>query len=119
MTSGPEQQLHRAVAQYLDAVLMPPAWWTTFPAGGGGLVRGKILHGLGLKPGVPDILIISRGNVLWIELKAAGKYASPVQRLCHFELAMAGSPVGVVRSLEELEAFLIAMSVPLRSRLAA
>jgi hypothetical protein len=64
-----EQQLHRACAEYLAWALKPPSWWTTFPSGGGGAVRGKILRGLGLKPGVPDLEIVYCGIAHWVELK--------------------------------------------------
>lgn len=53
-----ETSLHWHVAGYLDKHLALPAWFTTFPAGGGGEMRGKKLKGLHLKSGVPDILII-------------------------------------------------------------
>lgn len=53
-----ETSLHMNVAGYLDKHLAAPAWYTTFPAGGGGEFRGMILKGMGLKAGVPDILII-------------------------------------------------------------
>lgn len=56
--SKSETSLHWHVAGFLNKHLAAPAWWTTFPAGGGGEMRGKILKGLGLKSGVPDILII-------------------------------------------------------------
>lgn len=54
-----ESSLHWHVAGLLTKHLAPPAWFTTFPAGGGGEMRGKILKGLGLKAGIPDILIVN------------------------------------------------------------
>lgn len=57
--SRSETSLHWHAAGLLDKHLAAPAWFTTFPAGGGGEMRGKILKGLGLKSGVPDILIIN------------------------------------------------------------
>jgi hypothetical protein len=56
---APEQALQQQVAQYLDIVLKPPAFWTAIAHGGGGLMRGKINKGMGMKAGIPDILILS------------------------------------------------------------
>ena len=50
-----ERELHAAVAQFLRLALRPPSTWTTFPAGGGGLERGRTLARLGLRPGWPDM----------------------------------------------------------------
>ena len=86
--SKSETSLHWHVAGLLNTHLAAPAWWTTFPAGGGGEMRGKMLKGLGLKSGVPDILIVmpflmqmpypSNQSVMvqllyWLELKKTGK----------------------------------------------
>jgi hypothetical protein len=46
-----ERDLHAAVADYLHLALRPPTTWTTFPAGGGGLQRGRLLARLGFRPG--------------------------------------------------------------------
>ena len=71
-------------------------WFTTFPAGGGGKVRGAQLKAAGLKPGVPDILVcggyedishnVHQKDVLWLELKAKDGTLSQVQKSCHAEL---------------------------------
>jgi hypothetical protein len=59
MRSGEhERELHAAVAQFLRLALRAPTTWTTFPAGGGGLERGRMLARLGLRPGWPDILVV-------------------------------------------------------------
>jgi hypothetical protein len=74
--SKSETSLHWHVAGLLTTHLAEPAWFTTFPAGGGGEMRGKILKGLGLKSGVPDILIINPvtallddGSRVWVTLQ--------------------------------------------------
>lgn len=54
-----EHSLHWHVNGLLEKHLALPAWHTTFPAGGGGEMRGRILKSLGLKSGVPDILIVN------------------------------------------------------------
>ena len=45
-----EAQLHKSVAEFLDWVLLPPALWTTFPAGWGKL--GKATAGQMEREGV-------------------------------------------------------------------
>lgn len=72
--ANPEERLHRAVAAYLRVALQPPAIWSTFPAGGGGRIRGAKLKAMGLARGWPDILVLYPGGhmltlVIGIELK--------------------------------------------------
>lgn len=69
----PEDDLHAAVAKALDLLLLPPAEWTTFPAGNVPLppqFAAKLAR-FGLKPGWPDILVIHQ-RFFGIELKRAG-----------------------------------------------
>lgn len=117
----PEQQLHRAVADYLNAALPPDAWWTTFPLGGGGRIRGALLKRAGVKVGTPDILIIWRGRSYWIELKAGKNKPTPEQHECAAHLWRAGSIVVVLRSLQEAEETLPMLQgfPPLRAMVAA
>lgn len=98
----PEQVLQRQIAEYLALVLIPPAWWTTIPAGGGGEIRGKILKGLGYRAGTPDMMIVANGRVYFLELKSARGKLSPAQQATHTALLMAGSCVAVCRSLDNV-----------------
>lgn len=117
----PEQALHIAVAEYLDAVLdRTRAEWTTFPAGGGGKVRGAQLKAMGLLAGWPDIQIVVRDRCLClIELKAEGKGATPAQGALHERLRSLGCLVAVCRSVDEVEGVLKAWMIPMRGRIAA
>src|SRR5579872_3444044 len=66
----PEDDLHVAVAQALDVLLLPPAAWTTFPAGHvelTGQAAAKLAR-LGLKRNWPDVLVL-HGVLHGIELK--------------------------------------------------
>lgn len=114
-----EVQIHKAVAEYLSLALQPPTFWTTFPAGGGGMIRGRQLKGMGLKAGIPDIMVVHDGRVLWIELKAPNKYPDPNQRAVHAILKTSGCEVCVLRSVVEVEMALFHWGVPLRARSAA
>ncbi len=119
MRARPEQALQQQVAQYLTYALGGSAWFTCFPSGGGGLMRGKILRGMGLKAGVPDILILDGGRTLWIELKAKRGYLSPVQIETIKAIHHAGGIVDICRSLDEVIAFLELYGVPLKASVAA
>jgi hypothetical protein len=134
-----ETSLHWRVAGLLNKHLAPPAWWTTFPAGGGGENRGKLLKSLGLKSGVPDILIfvpcsgtmikyegnlISSGTaefhltaVYGIELKKEGEgELSEAQK--REQPLLAGANVRIVNceTMEQVHAALAAWAVPYRAQ---
>ena len=69
----PEDDLHASVAKTLDMLLLPPAQWTTFPAGSVPLppqFAAKLAR-LGLKRGWPDVLVLHR-LLYGIELKRSG-----------------------------------------------
>lgn len=114
----PEQDFQMQVARYLDLALPGDAFWTAFPAGGGGKIRGAILKGMGLKAGVPDILIVHEGRALFLELKAGRGRISPAQAKTHGDLWEAGSPVAVCRSLSEVQMVLLRWAIPLKARAA-
>ncbi len=118
----PEDDLHITVAQYLgverNVALPDDAVWTTIEPGG---KRGKReagrLKSKGLKPGLPDIIVLYRGQLICFELKAPGGTLSKVQKAMHTQLTLAGAFVypGVVTRLEQVEGFLRGAGVPLRA----
>ncbi len=114
-----EGEFQEAVADHLDLVLPDDAWWTTFPAGGGGKVRGAILKRRGLKAGVPDILIVQRGRLYGIELKAPKGTVSGAQTNTHADLVAVGVPVAVCRTLDGIHEALVRWNFKLKGRLAA
>lgn len=67
-------------------------------------MRGKILSGLGMKKGVPDIILIHDSRAHFIELKSAKGVLSPAQREVHEALARAGCPVAVCRNIDDVRA---------------
>lgn len=113
----PEQVVHKSIATFLDVALTPPDWWTTFPAGGGGLIRGKFLKMMGLKIGVPDILLIKAftGRAYWLEVKPVKERAKDHQRACHVRLALAGSETAVVHDIVEAHDALVRWGFSLRA----
>lgn len=116
---NPEQRLHKAVAEYLAVALKPPTFWTTFPAGGGGRVRGAQLKAMGLKPGVPDIIVLDSGpNVIGIELKAKKNDQSPAQRMIAQAFKDVQAWYILCRSVEEVEKALRFCKVPVYASVA-
>ena len=77
-------------------------------------MRGMILRGMGLKAGVPDVLIVHEGRAHWVELKAPRGVLSEAQRSTLALIAAAGCPWVVCRSLDELRGALHGWGIPTR-----
>lgn len=111
----PEEIFQRAVAQYLDLALPEDAVFFHCPNGG---ARSKaaagIFKAMGVKAGIPDIIVIYQGQVVAIELKAPGGTLSLAQKAMHEHLTNAGALVYTATRIEEEERFLRA-TVPLRA----
>lgn len=115
---GPtENELHVSVANLLDWVLQPPAFWTTFPAGWGKFsgMMAQLLKRMGLKPGMPDILVFYAGGCFGIELKTGKNTVAPEQKATHAKLGAAGVQVEVCRSVEDVMIVLANSDLPLRN----
>lgn len=102
-----EEQLHRQVAEYLNWSIAEDAVWF-HPANGGARSKGEAgrLRAIGVKAGVPDIVIVWRGRAHFIELKTAAGRVSDAQHEMHSRLMLAGAVVTICRSLEEVEQFI-------------
>lgn len=112
-----EQQLHRQVASFLALALPIDAFWTTFPAGGGGRFRGAQLKRAGLTPGVPDIMILHKGRALFIELKTEKGRVSLAQQDAHRAIMLAGGAVAICRTLDDIVCALTQWNVPMRIKI--
>jgi hypothetical protein len=113
MTSSlSESSIHRRIAAFLSRSLRPPAWFTTFPLGGGGEMRAKINKSAGLKRGVPDCLIIFRGLAHWGEIKTAKGTLSEIQQVVHRILVDCGCRVAVWRSVDDCKSSLEQWQIP-------
>ena len=68
-----EVDTHEVCARALDRLLLPPAFWFTYPAGAAQLSPEQMARysRIGLKRGLPDIWILY-GGVYCIELKRRG-----------------------------------------------
>ena len=126
----PEDDLHEAVAHALDRLLLPPAMWTTFPAGAVPLPPqfAAKLSRLGLKRGWPDVLVL-HGRVFGVELKRHGgglsrtrvvRTKSGGSRVLDGQvdvfprLVAAGMRIAVCRSVDDVLSALATWQIPLR-----
>jgi hypothetical protein len=127
----PEDSLHEAVADALEILVLPPAMWTTFPAGNVPLeprYAAKLAR-LGLKRGWPDIIVVC-DRAFGIELKKVGGTLSRTRVVRTQRGAMrtlegqvdvfprlvaAGMRIAVCHSVEEVLRALVGWGVPLRA----
>jgi VRR-NUC domain-containing protein len=107
MTRRPEQQFQRSVIGQLQWRARYDAWWTHIPNGGWrSPVEAAIFRSLGVRAGVPDLLIVSAGRPLFLELKAPGRKLSPAQIECHAALERAGGIIATADNIDDALAFL-------------
>lgn len=120
----PEDALQQQVCSYLEHALPRACYWCAIPNGavlaGDKASRGQQMNRLkrtGLKPGAPDLIIIHDARLIAIELKTgAGKLSDNQEATCD-RIVAAGGAYTVARSVDEVEAFLTSLAVPLRTRL--
>ncbi len=103
-----EETIHRALVGHLLVRCVPGVWWHHSPNGGNRHAAvGGMLKAMGTKPGVPDLMFIREGRVLFLELKRRGGALSPAQKECHRHLAAAGAIVLVAYGLDQALATLL------------
>jgi hypothetical protein len=121
---APEANFQIQVARYLAKALPPGFFFTTFPSGGGGRIRGARLKQQGLKPGMPDMCIFApcgqfepfRYSVCWLELKAKSGSLSQAQKDVHKQLNGLGHQVATVKTLNEVQDALAEFCFPEKLR---
>jgi hypothetical protein len=96
-----EQQIQRAVFQNIRA-RSAPGVFAFHPANGGYRrpIEAKILHGLGVTSGVPDVIAIKDGRCYALELKRAGGRVSEAQLACLAAMQRAGAFTAVAEGLD-------------------
>jgi hypothetical protein len=97
----PEDDIQRAVFEHL-AVRGASDVFAFHPANGGwrSRIEAAILKGLGVRPGVPDVIAIKAGRAYAIELKAPGGRVTEAQRSTQAALRAAGADVAVAHGLD-------------------
>lgn len=118
--SHPEQDLHIAVKQWLDAALLPEVLAIHVPNGESRDARtGAKLKAMGVMPGVADWLLCwSEGAigvfVGWLELKSPIGRLTREQKAFRDRVQAIGHTYAVARSLAEVEGVISAWEVPTR-----
>mgnify|MGYP003625222010 FL=1 len=105
--SKTENQIQRQIKQYLDIVLLADSFWTAInPIPSKSIIAAANSKAMGMKAGVPDLLILHKGRTIWIEVKKEGGYLSRKQKEVHEKIAMAGGDVFTARSVEDVQKLL-------------
>jgi hypothetical protein len=99
--SESEAAIQRAVFQHL-AVRRVDGLFAFHPPNGGwrSRVEAAILKGLGVCPGVPDVIAIKHGRAYGLELKSPAGRLSPAQREVLATMRVAGATVSVAYGLD-------------------
>ena len=112
-----EFKLQCVIVDYLRYALPPRAIWTAFPAGEArSVLTGVRLKRAGLACGWPDIIVLSDGLFLGIELKTPCGELSDAQALVGDGIVANGGKFFVCRSLDDVVSALGSAGVPLRAR---
>ena len=115
-----EDDLQIAVCEFLDVALPPDAVYFAVANGGSrNKAEAAKLKRMGVKPGIPDLVVCYRSECLFIELKTAAGVLSGIQKQMHERLDHTGFDLGVCRSVEGVEDFLLSMGIPLRALVSA
>ena len=118
----PEEALQRQVASFLRATVpappMGPVWFHVPNGGARSRAEAGIFKVMGVKAGVPDLLFLW-SRPFAIELKALKGTSSDAQKAMLADLELVGIKTFVCRSMDELQAALNEMRVPLLGRIAA
>ena len=114
----PEQVLQIQVAAFLNVALPEESlWWhTPNQVGNRSYAEAGILKAMGVKAGIPDILILYRARLYAIELKAGSNSSTPAQGAIQATMAELGARVAPdAGSVEQVERALRAWEIPLHA----
>lgn len=107
-SSMSEDTIHRAVVGHLKVRARKGVYFFHCPNGG---QRNKTeaarFVGLGVKAGVPDLIILMGGEIYGLELKADKGRVTPIQRAVHEQMREAGATVAVAFGLDDALAQLV------------
>lgn len=97
-----EDQIQAAVCLHLTVRALPGVvWWHTPNGGSRTAAEAGRFKALGVKAGVPDVLVLRTGQLFALELKAPGGRLSEAQRAMLAALKAAGAETAVAVGLDE------------------
>ena len=113
----PEEQIQKAIVRFLGHALPLDAFVFAVPNQRGTRKKFEmgILKSLGVRAGVPDLIILYRQKFIGLEVKAPGNSLSPEQKVARDAIVRAGGIYELVRSVEEVERFLRKWELPIRA----
>ena len=98
----PEQEIQKLLFKHIRSRAMPGVFAFHCPNGGKrSKIEASIFKGLGVKAGIPDVLIFYRAQIFGLELKAGNGRVSPAQLATMNDMEVAGARVAVACSLDE------------------
>jgi hypothetical protein len=110
-----EQAIQRAIASYLDISLPDDVFYTAVnPIPGKTPAAGAISQAMGMKAGVPDLLLCFNGKFVGIEVKKEGGYLDKKQKVIHAHITHAGGRVFTARSIDDVQEILADLGVELK-----
>lgn len=100
--SNPEDQIQRAVCQHLWQRSAPGlVWWHTPNGGRRKPIEAAIFKGLGVRPGVADLILLHHGRAFALELKTEDGRPTAAQMQFVSEFNAAGGTASIVHGLDQ------------------
>jgi hypothetical protein len=113
----PEDRVQKAIIDFL-AVVAPWVFVFAIPNASRRTANGRPTNAVpGIVPGMPDLGLIYKRRIYFVEVKAGKGRQSQAQRDVAAELAGLLVPQAIAWSVDDVEAALIAWRIPMRGRL--
>ena len=97
-----EQAVHRAVCQHLrQRGAAGLVWWHTPNGGRRSPIEAAIFAGLGVRPGVSDLVLLHDGRAFALELKSERGHPSAAQMQFISEFRAAGGEASIANGLDQ------------------
>ena len=99
---SPEQIIHRAVVAHLRTRGLPDLiWWHTPNGGRRNRIEAAIFAGLGVRPGVTDLILLHDGRAFALELKTDAGRPTTAQRQFVSDFNAAGGTAMITNGLDQ------------------
>jgi hypothetical protein len=102
-TNREEDDLQRAICKLLRLLeAQARLYWFAVPNGGfRRKIEAAIMKGLGVRAGIPDLVILAKGRAYFMELKSSVGVLNDAQRIVIPALKRHGFPVVVIRTIDQ------------------
>jgi hypothetical protein len=96
-----EQEIHKAIFDHLRWRGVPGVFvWHPFSGGYRKPREAAIYKSLGATAGLPDVMVLYRGQFFGLELKSDDGRLTDIQRNCHERMRTAGAVVATVHGID-------------------